>query len=433
VVTTTAPASNNTYHVGLNNYIGNMGPTTKDTYGSGSYSSFVPRIYFNTTAPMTIESARIYVGSSGAVTFNVYNANTGLKVANTTVSVTKTQPSSGTDQGKDYLLNIVFPEAGSFYITPEFNSATLFRNSSAGGSLSYPLSESTGLLSLVSHTGSTTNMNSFYYYLYNFKAKPIGENISARSAVPLTNLTVTEQGNMLVSPIATGNQWYLNGNSINGATSATYQPTQTGDYSVKVTVQDGITITSQIYQFNTLPIKLKDFVAVKRSNGVLVKWTTLSETNNKKFVVERAKDGQNFIPIAEVSPNLARYYSVLDKAPALGINYYKLTQYDYNGTSESFGPIAIDYNLGLANGLTLFENPVKAKFTLQSTSVDKQKQYTIRITDALGKRIKTLKVKGKSLIDGHVVDVVGLAAGIYTVDIMAAQGAGKAYAKFIKL
>ncbi len=47
--------------------------------------------------------------------------------------------------------------------------------------------------------------------------------------------TVTVNGTVLTSSAATGNQWYLDGNPVPGATAATYTITASGMYSVKVT------------------------------------------------------------------------------------------------------------------------------------------------------------------------------------------------------
>ncbi len=51
--------------------------------------------------------------------------------------------------------------------------------------------------------------------------------------------TVTINGNSLTSTAATTYQWYLNGVLINGATSMTYNPTQSGIYVVRITDANG--------------------------------------------------------------------------------------------------------------------------------------------------------------------------------------------------
>lgn len=50
---------------------------------------------------------------------------------------------------------------------------------------------------------------------------------------------ITQTGNILTSNATTGNQWYVNGNIINGATSQNYTPTQSGLYTVIVTDGSG--------------------------------------------------------------------------------------------------------------------------------------------------------------------------------------------------
>lgn len=63
--------------------------------------------------------------------------------------------------------------------------------------------------------------------------------IVAPPAVP----TISQNGTSLSSSSALGNQWFLNGSAISGATSQTYNPTQAGAYTVEVTI-DGCSNTS---------------------------------------------------------------------------------------------------------------------------------------------------------------------------------------------
>ena len=62
--------------------------------------------------------------------------------------------------------------------------------------------------------------------------------IVAPPAVP----TISQNGTSLSSSSALGNQWFLNGSAISGATSQTYNPTQAGAYTVEVTI-DGCSNT----------------------------------------------------------------------------------------------------------------------------------------------------------------------------------------------
>lgn len=78
----------------------------------------------------------------------------------------------------------------------------------------------------------------------NYSVKTISNGITTTSLnsinisvniVPSPVITLNSS-NQLVSSISTGNQWYLNGVIIAGANDQTYQPTQSGTYTVKSTI-----------------------------------------------------------------------------------------------------------------------------------------------------------------------------------------------------
>ncbi len=63
---------------------------------------------------------------------------------------------------------------------------------------------------------------------------------------------ISQNGNMLSSSASSGNQWYLNGNTIDGAIDATFTPTEAGDYTVQVTDANGcVSASSNVISFTT--------------------------------------------------------------------------------------------------------------------------------------------------------------------------------------
>lgn len=63
--------------------------------------------------------------------------------------------------------------------------------------------------------------------------------------------TISVNGVVLMSSSSSGNQWYLNGNPINGATSQFYTATQNGFYTVCVTDVNGCSACSPVLNFTS--------------------------------------------------------------------------------------------------------------------------------------------------------------------------------------
>ncbi|MCC5930474.1 MAG: hypothetical protein JJU28_14600 [Cyclobacteriaceae bacterium] len=122
---------------------------------------------------------------------------------------------------------------------------------------------------------------------------------------------------------------------------------------------------------NFLPIELIQFTASSRESGVLLEWSTASETNNDYFTLEKTKDGQNFEHVATIdgagtSKNRLDY-SFTDRNPFSGTSYYRLRQTDYDGKFEIFplvtvNHIAADEVLSIRK---IYPNPFQNQFTLE--------------------------------------------------------------------
>jgi len=62
---------------------------------------------------------------------------------------------------------------------------------------------------------------------------PISLSLAAKPEAPV----ISQTGTLLESSVATGNQWYFNGNLIPNATGQTYQPVASGDYTARIVDQ----------------------------------------------------------------------------------------------------------------------------------------------------------------------------------------------------
>lgn len=95
----------------------------------------------------------------------------------------------------------------------------------------------------------------------------------------------------------------------------------------------------------TMPIELKSFkVNVKESDAVLV-WSTFTELNNDRFIIEYSVDGRNFHELGEIAGQgttheLSEYKYVHHNASLEAkLIYYRLLQIDYDGRKSYKGKI----------------------------------------------------------------------------------------------
>jgi hypothetical protein len=290
--TTTTPPVNNTYYAGINDFSGTVGPATKGAFTGGGYNQFTPAITVSTQVPMVIESARLYIGNSGQITFSVADAS-GQIVSTTTIdaTATRTTPVAGVatddpaDQGKIYDLNLILPSAGTYTINISYDATATIYRSNAGVS-GYPFTIG-GVFSITGNT-ATPGSTGYYYYLYNMHVHSYGCASASRQAVTLTKPTIIQSGNVLSSNYASGNQWYYNGNLISGATGQTYTAIESGNYQVTVAVSSGCTAISDNYAFALVALHPDNSTDI----GLTIYPLPASSTLNVLFVAKTAGEAQ---------------------------------------------------------------------------------------------------------------------------------------------
>ena len=121
----TLPASGQFYAV-LNAFSGTIGPADKRAFGGGSYAgNFGPAPLVSTQVPLLIESARLYIGTAGKLTFTVRKFdNTAISSVTLDVLPTRNQSLTATtngqlvddpdDPGAVYALNLRIPTPGDY-------------------------------------------------------------------------------------------------------------------------------------------------------------------------------------------------------------------------------------------------------------------------------------------------------------------------------
>ena len=177
-----------------------------------------------------------------------------------------------------------------------------------------------------------------------------------------------------------------------------------------------------------LPVQLANFtVSAPKQNQARLDWTTLTETNNYGFEVQKSADGKSYqtIPNSFIPGHgttlQPHAYSYTDAAAGSEQNYYRLKQIDLDG--------AVHFSEGQQlNALaSVKENPLPTEFALDqnypnpfnpSTMIEfalpKETRVTLEVYNILGQRVSTLVDESRPAGYYNVsFDAKGLASGLY--------------------
>lgn len=169
----------------------------------------------------------------------------------------------------------------------------------------------------------------------------------------------------------------------------------------------------------SLPLKMGDFTAVKKSTGIQLNWETLTEQNTSHFDVERSTDGTHFSYLGRVNAagNSAdkKTYSFTDASPANGINFYRLKMTDLDG-SNSYSRIIAVRNSNANMDLQLFPNPANDVLQIQIPS-NRKEAATLMITDATGKTVLKKSIQLNEGQNSISLPVTQLSKGLYYLAI----------------
>jgi hypothetical protein len=181
-----------------------------------------------------------------------------------------------------------------------------------------------------------------------------------------------------------------------------------------------------------LPILLNYFTGVRRNGTHILSWKA-DCSSPVRFVVERSGDARKFDAIETINAtplDCASPFSITDRTPLEGINYYRLKMEDLGGRFTYSIVIAL---INKQSGFEIIS--VQPTLVNENTYVNitstKATQVTLRITDVNGRTVKQFVqqvANGTSLLP---VDVSQLANGIYQITGSTADGYSKTF-RFVK-
>ncbi len=230
---------------------------------------------------------------------------------------------------------------------------------------------------------------------------------------------ITDSSDLAVA-VFNGSNWL----SINGAATGTRT---VGNLTTSVRASGLITAVtfSSPLGLNPLPIELLDFKAKSAAGKININWSTITETNNDYFTVEKSVDGKVWSSIATLegakNSNMVLNYQTADATPVNGLQYYRLKQTDINGASTYSAIVPVNFNHKTADKVSFYPNPVNNILNIKLDS-EETDMVSIVLMNAMGQTVMEM-----NNVSGHsfTLDVSSLENGVYFLEVARADGISK--------
>ncbi|QRR01120.1 T9SS type A sorting domain-containing protein [Dyadobacter sandarakinus] len=185
-----------------------------------------------------------------------------------------------------------------------------------------------------------------------------------------------------------------------------------GHYKLRMTDAKGNVVFSPALNVdgNALPVIMEYFYAqADADNRVTLHWATSAEINAAYFEIERSRDAVHYSTVATErawgNTSCLHAYTATDEPLEPGIYYYRLRQWDLDGTSHLSRITSL--HIGGAEP-QVYPNPVTDQLTISAAHSLRK----VVIRDASGREVFSADSAGKVM----VVDVSRLPAGLYIVE-----------------
>lgn len=181
----------------------------------------------------------------------------------------------------------------------------------------------------------------------------------------------------------------------------------------------------KINGINIIPVELTSFTAQATENGIEIKWTTATETNNRGFEILRSfgnNDDWQLISFIEGHGTTTQQqsYIYVDNPSVEGKYFYRLKQMDYDGAINYSNEIEVNYFIPTEFALHQnYPNPFNPSTTIKYSLLE-QSRVVINVYNTLGEMVaelvNTVQNTGKYAINFNGKN---LTSGVYFYSINA--------------
>jgi hypothetical protein len=172
------------------------------------------------------------------------------------------------------------------------------------------------------------------------------------------------------------------------------------------------------------PLELIDFYGKEYNNTVELFWETANEVNTDYFVIEKSYDAIEWEQIG-TTPAAGNYqynlaYNFTDESPKNGNNYYRLKQYDADGSYETYHII----NVNVENA----DNPIisHSNGILSLNGIQSYHKYKLISTNGIVISEQNINANNLSLETNYIPN------GLYILLLMKSDSSFETYKLYIK-
>lgn len=162
-----------------------------------------------------------------------------------------------------------------------------------------------------------------------------------------------------------------------------------------------------------LPVLLTELGAEAKGEAARIFWQTALEANSDFFAVEHSVDGREFKQIGKVkaagNSSEVQQYQFWDYTPQQGINYYRLKQIDFDGTSYDHGIVSVRFDGKTAHSLFVYPNPVDKQASIRWQG----KAQSLKLRDNNGRLLRQIELNEAQEGGHQSMDVSTLPTGTY--------------------